>query len=76
MIHWIDPLVYGAGDGSVLLVLHCDEKTAQPSSVLNSATLTPVVVVRTQEFLPSVPKSIVISSVFLHTFQTVFASKR
>ena len=77
MIHWIDQLVFGAGDGSVLLVpLRCHAKTAQPSSVLNSSIATPIVNVRTPEYSPSLSKSIVVLSVFLHTFHTVFASKR
>ena len=76
MIHWIDQLVFGAGDGSVLLVLRCDAKTAKPSSVLNSSIATPIVNVRTPEYSPSLSKSIVVLSVFLHAFHTVFASKR
>ena len=77
MIHWIDQLVFGAGDGSVLLVpIRCHAKTAQPSSVLNSSIATPIVNVRTPEYSPSLSKSIVVLSVFLHAFHTVFASKR
>ena len=61
--------MYGAGDCSVLLVLHCNAKTSQPSSVLNFAILTSIVV-RTEG--NRVSRNQLLCRLFSHTLSARF----